>query len=249
MKQWLPIALKQWLWWLFKSPQRKQIGFGTLLTDIKGYWSIQTKPTKSLQPISICIGIKNRSQHLLTHIIPSLNAATHKELVTLSIYDAGSNDVPNLKAAIQALWSGPLIYTEQAQDFTRSRIFNAAILQSPDEYIMACDADIDLPKDIVQKINTYVTPHTAWFPQVWWLSNDEKSGRFFSEGTGLFASTKSNFIKAGQYDETITTWGKEDWLLYFAFYKNKIAGYRTNEREMVHHPHKSLKPEGFEKLF
>jgi hypothetical protein len=249
MKQWLPIALKKWLWWVFKSPQRKQVGYGTLLTDIKGHWAIQTKPTKPLQPISICIGIKNRSEHLLTHLIPSLNAAAHKELITLSIYDAGSNDVPNLKAAIQALWSGSLIYTEQAQDFTRSKTFNAAILQSPDEYFMACDADIQLPKDIVEKINAFVTSHTAWFPQVLWLSNDEKSGRFFSEGTGLFASTKSNFIKVGQYDETITTWGKEDWLLYFAFYKNKIAGYRTNEREMVHHPHESLKPEGFEKLF
>ncbi len=249
MKKWLPIALKQWLWWLFKSPQRMQVGFSTLLTDIKGYWAIKTKSSKPLQPISICIGIKNRSQHLLNYVIPSLNAAKHKELITLSIFDAGSNDVPNLKEAIQALWSGPLIYTEQEQVFARSKTFNAAIRQSTTEYIMACDADIQLPPNIVELVNTYITPHTAWFPQVWWMSDDKKSGRFFTEGTGLFASTKFNFIKVGQYDETITTWGKEDWLLYFAFYKNKIAGYRTNESGMIHHPHESLKPEGFEKLF
>lgn len=249
MKKWLPIAFKQWLWWVFKSPQRTQVGFATLLTDIKGAWAIQTKSIKPLQPISICIGIKNRSEHLLNHVLPSLNKANNKDLIRLSIFDAGSSDNANLELAIRNIWKGHLIYTCKEQTFTRSKTFNEAIHQVDTELIMACDADISLPRDIVKKINHYVTPHSSWFPQVWWLSDDKSTGRFFTEGTGLFASTKSNFIKAGRYDETITTWGKEDWLLYFAFYKNKIAGYRTNELEMIHHPHERLKPEGFVKLF
>lgn len=248
MKRWLPIKLKQGLWWIFKSPQRQWVGWSTLLTDFRGYLAYQLK-SGELQPISICIGIKNRSEHLLNHVLPSLNACENGNLIHLSVYDAGSSDNENLEEAIRQVWKGALIYHCQEQNFTRSKTFNAAILQAPTELVMACDADISLPKVIVQKINRYVTKRTSWFPQVWWLSDDKTSGRFFTEGTGLFASTKTNFIKAGGYDESITEWGKEDWLLFFAFYKHGIACIRTNEKDMIHWPHVSLKPEGFEKLF
>ncbi len=247
MKRWLPIALKQWLWQVFKTPQRKMVGWHTLWTDLKA--ALFLKQPSSLQPVTICIGIKDRNMPLLHHVIPSLNNCNHPELITLSIDDAGSTDLQNPEASIRQYWKGALIYNRHKRTFTRSLTFNAAIQQSNTELVMACDADISLPTDIVEKINRYATKTTAWFPQVWWLNNDKTTGRFFSEGTGIFAATKTNFNATGGYDESITQWGKEDWLLYFAFYKKGIACLRTNEQDMVHHPHPSLKPDDFEKMF
>ncbi len=249
MKKWLPIKLKQWLWWIFKSPQRKVLGMGTLLIDLRGYYTIWGKRSKHLEPVTVCIGIKNRSENLLNHVIPSLNQCLNLELISLSIYDAGSDDIDALEMAIRDKWQGKLIYNKAEQLFTRSKTFNEAILQSETELIMACDADISLPKDLVKKINQFVTAKSAWFPQVWWLAEDKKSGRFFSEGTGIFASTRANFLSAGKYDEGIKEWGKEDWLLFFGFYKNGVSCIRTNELKMIHLPHQSMKPEGFVKLF
>jgi hypothetical protein len=249
MKQWLPIWLKQWLWWVFRSPQRKVIGMDSLWTDTKGYFSKKFKRGKKNQAITICIGIKDRSAHLLDHLLPSLNKCSLRQLIKLSVYDAGSNDTGDLETAIKNAWDGELTYRKEEQAFTRSKTFNEAIMQAGTELVMACDADISLPPDIVKKVNRYVSDGTAWFPQVWWLNEDKEGGRFFTEGTGIFASTKRNFIRAGKYDESIKEWGKEDWLLFFGFYKAGISCVRTNEIEMAHLPHQSLKPQDFVKLF
>lgn len=248
MKKYLPPFIKQYLWRVFKSPERKMVGLNTLFTDIVGkqYFLFNFKKK---HPITICIGIKNRSHNLINVVIQSLNRCDFKEKITLSIFDAGSTDIDDLEKVIKRKWKGPFIYTKIEQPFARSKTFNQAILQAKTELIMACDADIYLPKDIVKKVNTFTTKKTAWFPILWWQNKSQITGRFFTEGTGIFSATKSNFIKAGMYDESITEWGKEDWLLYFSFYQKGIACFRTKEKNMVHHFHPSLKPKDFKALF
>ena len=249
IKQFLPKRFKQFLWFVVKSPQRRwhELGYSTLFTDLKGWMSTRKKPS-TLQPITICIGIKNRSNNLLNFVIPSINKAHHRELITLSVYDCGSDDVANLENEIKNLWKGKLIYQSQAQDFARSKAFNNAVKQAPEGLVLICDADMSLPSDIVNKVNQFVTPHSAWFPHVWY-TNADGSGRFYTESTGMMASTKATFLHVGGYDETITTWGYEDWYLFFAYYKHHIACIRSNEREFIHHYHESLKPAGFRALF
>ncbi len=249
IKQLLPKSLKQFLWFVFKSPQRRwhELGYSTLLTDFKAWWTV-TFSSKKLQPITICIGIKNRSHNLLNYVITSLNECEHKDLIALSIFDCGSDDVLDLKSEIQLKWKGHLIYSKDDQSFARSIAFNKAVKQANTELILVCDADMSLPKNIVQKVNHYVTKQSAWFPHVWY-TNEDGSGRFYTESTGMMASTKQGFFEVGGYDESITQWGYEDWYLFFAFYKKKIACIRSNERDFIHHYHPSLKPEGFKPLF
>lgn len=247
IKRLLPPKFKQFLWFVFKSPQRKWLGHKTLMADYKAWKSTRRTPS-TLQPVSLCIGIKNRSHNLLNHVLPSLNAIEHKDLIELSIYDCGSNDVSNLRHEIESIWKGKLIYQSSEQKFARSMAFNAAVHQSTQNLILICDADMSLPKDILAKVNRYVNENSAWFPHVWY-TNQDGSGRFYTESTGMMAARKSDFLKTGGYDESIKEWGKEDWLLFFEFYKLGIGCIRSNEPEFIHHYHDSLKPEGFVPLF
>lgn len=249
IKKFIPKRIKQFLWFVVKSPQRRwhELGYSTLLTDLKGWLSTRKKPT-SLKSVTICIGIKNRSHNLLNFVIPSLNQAKHPELITLSVYDCGSTDVEHLENAIKNLWKGKLIYQSSEQAFARSKAFNEAVKQAAEGLILVCDADMSLPPDIVNKVNQFVTPHSAWFPHVWY-TNADGSGRYYTESTGMMASTRATFLQVGGYDETITTWGYEDWYLFFAFYKHHLACIRSNEPLFIHHYHESLKPAGFRPLF
>jgi glycosyltransferase involved in cell wall biosynthesis len=249
IKQLLPKSFKQFLWFVFKSPQRHwhELGYSTLFTDFKAWWSVKTSPSK-LQPITICIGIKNRSHNLLNYLITSLNQCEYQDLIAISIFDCGSNDVPDLKSVIESKWKGQLLYTTEEQAFARTIAFNKAVKQAKTELILVCDADMSVPKDIVKRVNHYVTKHSAWFPHVWY-TNEDGSGRYYTESTGMMASYQSQFLATGGYDESIKQWGYEDWYLFFAFYKHGIGCIRSNEKDFVHHYHPSLKPEGFKPLF
>ncbi|MBL7837632.1 MAG: hypothetical protein JNM67_08955 [Bacteroidetes bacterium] len=245
----LPKQFKQFLWFVFKSPQRKwkELGYSTLMTDIKGWISTRRTP-KKLKKITICIGIKNRSVNLIDFVITSANLCDHKDLIAFSIFDCGSDDTENLEQSIRSLWKGEFTFQSENIQFARSIAFNRAVKSADDGLILVCDADMSLPKDIVFKVNKFASRHSAWFPHVW-FTNEDGSGRYYTESTGMMACYKSDFIKAGQLDETIKDWGKEDWLLFFAFYKIGKACIRSNEPNFVHHYHKSLKPEHFKPLF
>ena len=247
IKKLLPRGVKQYLWYLFKAPQRKWIGYGTIWTDLRGYL-VTRKGRRNLQPVSVCIGVKNRSNNLLDYVVASLNRCENKELIELSVFDCGSSDHSNLEDALRREWKGRLVYHRKEQPFARSEAFNAAVEQSGHGQILVCDADMSLPADIVKRVNRYVTPRSAWYPVVKFM-NEDGSSRFYGESTGMFASRREDFIKAGKLDESIREWGKEDWLLYFAFYKAGLACIRTKEPDFIHHYHPSLKPDDFVPLF
>jgi predicted glycosyltransferase involved in capsule biosynthesis len=107
---------------------------------------------------------------------------------------------------------------------------------------------MSIPKDMVKKVNHYTGEYSAWFPQIWFTHRDG-TGHFMSEGTGIMASQRQQFLNFGGYDESIIDWGKEDWFLFFEYYKNGVGCIRSKEPEFIHHYHESLKPEGYENLF
>ncbi len=240
--------IKYFLWKLFKSPERKWVGWSTLFTDFRSQlYSVFFMPKS--KPITVCVGVKNRSNYLLQVLIHSLNQVHDKNNVALCVLDCGSNDVVDLHNEIKQKWDGNLIYHLHEQNFERSKVYNQLVNLSLNELVFICDADIQLPKDIVKKVNKYTNRFTSWFPILWWMNEDNVTGKFFSASTGMLATIKSNFIKTGGYDESIKEWGKEDWLLYFEFYKSRISCRRTFEKEMIHHYHPSLQPKDFKPLF
>ncbi|MEZ4804054.1 MAG: hypothetical protein R2852_00815 [Bacteroidia bacterium] len=179
MKRFLPKNLKQLLWFIVKSPQRKWIGYSTLFLDMRAYLSVFFKTSRK-QKITICVGVKNRSENLLSFLITSMNACKDKDLLALSIYDCGSTDVQDLKTSIQDIWEGDLKFETSDQDFARTISFNGAVKMADTELVLICDADMSLPADIVSKVVKYTGKFSAWFPVVWY-TNEDGSGRYYTK--------------------------------------------------------------------
>lgn len=250
--------MKRLAWFIFKSPQRKLVGYKTWWVDILGCFERLINQIKSpfapLKEVTICTGLYNRSENYLSVLLPSLLKIKHPEKVVLSVFDCGSNDTNDLESEIKKIWKGKLVFNAEQIPFSRSVAFNRAIMQSYSKLIFVCDADVSVPANLVKKCNINTSKHLAWFPVCFWLNEGKnecqpENGKFFSEGTGLFACQKSQLGVTGMYDENITDWGKEDWDLFFRFYTNKIMPLRTREKTLLHFWHPSQKPVGFKSLF
>lgn len=248
MKKYLPPRFKQFLWFVFKSPQRKHGGPWSLFTDLTGYFTILIKK-QALQPITICTGIKNRSDNYLTVFLDSLNNCKNKESISLSVFDCNSSDVSDLQTEIKNKWNGNLIFKSEEVDFTRAHTFNKAMKQASTELLFVCDADMCLPENILEKVNKYVTKKSSWFPISFHLDKSGENGKFKTEGKGIFATSKTQLQKVGPYDENFTSWGDEDWEMFFRFYKNGIRPFRTKERNLIHNYHESKRPKDYKSKY
>ncbi len=234
---------------MFKSPQRKWVGWGSLWVDFTGWVSRKTNK-KNHEVVWICVGNFNRSHSLLNNLIASVSKINHPEKIGFSIFDCGSTDAADLKMEIEKIWKGGLVFNQEKVHFSRSSAFNAAIKQAPGELIFVCDADIQLPPNFLDEIYRNVSTNSVWFPICQWQLEDGKAQwRWFTEGTGIFAATKKQLQKTGVYNLEFTTWGKEDWDLFFRFYQAGIVPHRTKCIGLYHVWHPSSKPDGFVKLF
>jgi len=251
VKAWLPNSIKFPLWWIFKSPQRT-LGYGTLWRDLQGIalylfrkyvFSVQPKP------ISICVGIYNRSEIFLQHFIPSLAQCQHAELIELSVFDCGSTDIPNLQQRIQEVYKGKLIFRSEPIPFTRAKSFNEAVSQASNELIFICDADFSLPFNLVQLCSNYTQVNTCWFPIVFYLYKNKAPFYHASHGEwmlwggkGILACYKKAFTQLGGLDEKFITWGGEDEEFYMRCYAAKMKVIRSKENQLLHHWHPSFNP-------
>ena len=243
-------SIKRLAWFIWKSPQRKFCGWSSLLTDLLGLWHIRFSRNKKPRQIWVCVGVKNRSQALLEYLIPSLCRLTEKNRISLSIADLGSTDIDNLEAAIRNLWSGELVYTCVQDDFSRAKAFNLAIKQKGEGLLFVCDADISVPDNLICSIDKYVTRKTAWFPICQWqLESGNAAWKWFSAGTGIFVAEDAHVMATGVLDEKYSSWGKEDWDLFFRFYKAGIMPLRTRVKGLYHHWHTPSRPADFKKMF
>ena len=249
LKSLIPIWLKRVAWYLFKSPQRSIGLASSWMIEIIGFCTIQfytyIYKNKKLKPVSICTGLKNRSNHYLTITLASILKMRHQELIELSVYDCGSTDVSDLVSEIRKHWQGTLIYHSEELSFERSKIFNRAIAQCTNELFFVSDADMELPENLVALCNTYVHPKIVWFPICFHLFQNKKNimspenGSWRYSGMGMFASLKNSFYTVGAYDEKFKTWGEEDIDLWTRYYKNGIYPYRKKCKGLFHHYHET----------
>lgn len=246
IKSIIPNFIKYPLWWIGKSPQRK-FGMFTLWNDLSAlfYCSFYSVfKIKKLHKISICVGIYNRSDLFLTHFIESLNTIKYPELIELSVFDCGSDDVSNLETEIKNKWKGELKFFSQPIKFSRAFSFNKAVEQSTAEIIFICDADMSLPENIVSICNHFTSPKNVWYPIVFYLPKDKNEIGHWMQygGKGMLACYKSEFIKVGKLNETYTEWGREDDELWERFMKSGYHIIRNRQFGLNHNWHESFNP-------
>jgi len=250
IKKLIPNSVKYPFYYLFKAPQRSFAPY-SIYNDLKGiaiYIWYKIFPIKKLKPITICTGIYNRSENYLTHLLQSINAAKNQHLITLSVFDCNSNDVENLENEIKKYWKGKLIFNKETIKFSRSYTFNKAVNQSNTEIIFICDADLSLPKNIVESINFYTANNRVWYPIFFFLYKNKpavinkNNGEWEQYGSkGMLACLKNSWTEIGGLNETYTTWGNEDTELWERFHKNGFTIVR-NRAKILHHWHSSHNP-------
>lgn len=251
IKSLIPNEYKYPLWWILKSPQRT-IGKQTLLNDLKGIiiFCFRTfLPFKPLQPISICTGIKNRSDNYLNHFLASVNQMENLHLIELSVFDCGSDDIDDLEERIREKWKGKLVFNREDVKFTRSYSFNKAIRQSSNKLVLCCDADLSLPKDMVKWCNQYTARKQTWFPIYYFLYKGkpaviaEGNGEWDQYGSrGLFSCYKDDFERAGAFDESYQVWGGEDIDLWTRFHRMGYTVIRSRKKGLFHRWHTTFNP-------
>ncbi|MFN9583004.1 MAG: glycosyltransferase family 2 protein [Bacteroidota bacterium] len=222
----------------------------TVLTDVLGLTIYVTRfffPKKKLQPLSICTGIYNRSSNYLNRLLNSLEHAEYKHLIELSVFDCCSDDISDLEAEIRKRWKGKLVFTREPVKFARSYTFNKAVDQASHELIFICDADLSLPKNIVNLCNQYTGKNTVWYPIYFFLYKDKpailnrENGEWEQYGSrGMLACTKNAFSDAGRLNEAYTVWGGEDTDLWERFHRRHYIIIRNRVKGLFHHWHQTF---------
>jgi len=161
--------------------------------------------------ISICIAYKNREQALINYLIESMNTCIDSDQFILCV---GSNDPINDK--ILEKWKGPIEWNYIPGEFERSKNLNAAAKKSPEEKLFFCDVDMTLPEDFVQQYEENVASKKVWFPVCFSLAKeqerkiDNSCGWWRYTGYGMVGILKNDWLKIEKWNETITTYGRED---------------------------------------
>jgi len=250
IKKLIPNSIKYPFYFIFKAPQR---GFApkSIIYDLLGigiYIWYALFPFKKLKPITICTGIYNRSNNYLTHLLQSIKNAKHQHLITLSVYDCNSNDIPNLSSEIRKQWKGNLIFKTENIKFSRAYAFNKAVGESLTAIVFICDADLSLPKNIVAYCNYFTGIKRVWYPIFFFLYNNKpiviakQNGEWEQFGSkGMLACLKQDWNNIGGLNENYTTWGREDTELWENFHKNNYTIVR-NRAKILHHWHSSHNP-------
>jgi hypothetical protein len=246
IKKYLPVWIKWLPSWLLLADQRQEGVAYTWMVEARGCLSFIKKtvlPGKKLKPVTICTGIKNRTENYLNYVLPSLLKMKNQELICLSVFDCNSEDSKNIEDEIRKVWKGTLIFESADVPFTRSYSFNKAIENAPSEIIFASDADLTLPANLVKLCNIYVTKWTVWFPVFFSLKqyaevkHSKENGYWYPTSLGMFAAYKWQFEKVGKFDEKYKKWGMEDNDLWLRFYRHGFCPFRTRPKGLFHHWH------------
>lgn len=251
MKQHLPQWIRFPLWWLFKSPQRVA-GPASLLRDLKGLCIVVIRylfPLRHLEPVSVCVGLKDRSDLFLRCFLPSLAKCDHAHLLELSVFDCGSKDAEQLEKEVRSSFPGKVVFHSEPHEFSRAFAFNRAVLQSGGSRVFLCDADFSLPADLVKRVNQFTGKRRFWFPIVFYLYKnkpayfDPNHGEWMLwGGKGIAAGMRSDYLASGGLDERFVTWGSEDEEFWLRLHQLGYVIVRTREKGLLHHWHPSLNP-------
>lgn len=246
VKKLIPNSWKYPYYWLFKSPQR-QFGFKTLVPDLKGVFLfpfLKYCYRPQLKNLAVCVGIKDRNYNLINHLIKSLNHCQYRDKITLSVFDCGSEDVENPETEIRKHWKGKLIFNSQPVQFARAYSFNRAVMQADEALIFICDADMQVPENLLRLCNAYTSFRMVWYPIVFYLyqnkpSVESKENGYWMKfsGKGMLACKKQDFIEIGMLNEQFTEWGREDDELWERFVKAGYCILRNRQKGLIHHWH------------
>lgn len=170
--------------------------------------------------ICVCVGVRNRSEQLLKHLVPSLAQCASAKDIALSVLDCRSTDVPELAKEIRKIWTHKLYFKNSDKLFTRSSSINNAVKQSKESLLFLCDADISLPSDFVDLMKKNVKKNQTWYPICFSLFVNrpkiEKvdNGRWRKRGFGLVGIHREKFKEIKGYSETFKSWGGEDTYMF-----------------------------------
>ncbi len=244
-KKFIPTAFKKPFWWLFKAPQH-QAGLFTYGLEIKGYIGIISdiifsSSRKRRAPITICVSNKNRSEAVINFLVKSIMEADNSHLISLSVFDCGSDDALLLEKTLKDKFGERVQFESMEMNFSRSIALNRAVRNARNSLLLICDADISVPRNILEKVNFYIHSNRAWFPVCKaFATKEENSFSWYMEGKGIVGCTIEQFEKCQGFDASITDWGGEDSDLWYRFWKNKIFCYRSKEANLIHHWHPSV---------
>jgi len=196
--------------------------------------------------ISICVGLKNRTE-MIMKLIDSMNYCFDKEKLKLSIYDCGTEDI-DIKDKIKDKWKGKLIFTQEKIKFSRSYSVNMACKQAKTRYLFMCDIDMHLPKDFVRQYYNNVNYKSVWFPTCFKLFENkqkfinEDNGIWLEDGHGIVGMTSNNFFDKCHLNEDFTEHGGEDNDLYYRILKKrKLKIIREKYIGLFHNWHEDLR--------
>jgi len=247
IKRYLPNSIKESLHFWFKSDQRA-LGYFTIGLDALAWIRFHISGKRKLNPISICLGLLNRTDMVINELLPSIAKLYNLNLIHFTIVDCGSENLIKLRKELDRLMPNHYQIIETKQDFHRARVYNQAISMAKHEYFFATDADISLPENLVELVNKYVSNKIAWFPICFNLNKEAKSkqdGNWLNSGYGLFADSKYQFQKVGKYNEQYLSWGGEDKELFLNYYLHRRLVYRNKCNRLFHNYHDSLKPDNY----
>jgi len=197
-----------------------------------------------MEKITICVGLRNRMEHLIEDLVCSMNNCKYFEKLELSVFDCNSDDVDNVKDTICRYWKREVYFEQQYIDFSRSYTFNRAVKNSKTDYVFLCDADMSLPFDFVEQFFSNVSNNKIWFPICFSLLKgkpmivDDNNGWWRENGFGMVGIFKNNFYKYGMLNEKFSDWGGEDNDFYNRIPENIRA--RSKCYGFFHHWHCSL---------
>jgi len=200
---------------------------------------------KQTNAISICVGIKNRTQPLINNLIESLLVVdTFQNIdIELSVFDCGSDDVVDVESHIKKYWLKMLKYKEIPSKFTRAHSLNAAVKQARFPWVFLCDADMSLPPDFPSQYFKNVSENQAWFPICFSLGRNKsrkvssENGWWRESGFGMVGMSRKYFLDIGGFNEkAYIKWGGEDNHLYD---KTKIKKVRERCYGLFHNWHES----------
>lgn len=228
------------------------VGPRSLIRDLKGLCIVLVRyllPIRKLEPVSICVGLKDRSDLFFRVFLSSVSKCDYAHLIELSIFDCGSKDADRIEKEVKGNFPGKVVFRSEPHDFSRAFAFNRAVQQSGCPRVFLCDADFSVPPDLVKRVNQFTGRRMFWFPIVFYLYKN-KPEYFHPDngewmlwgGKGIVAGMRSEFLASGGLDERFNTWGSEDEEFWMRLHKTGHVIVRTREKGLLHHWHPSLNP-------
>lgn len=164
--------------------------------------------------ISICVPLMNRGDNF-ARLYETVKHIQNKELV---VTDYGSSDI-DLTA-----YDCKVVRLELP--FRRAAALNAAFNASVGDIVFFCDADMLLPANLHDVLQSKVAPGVCYFPVCFSLYQGKPAiisadnGWWRATGFGMCGFLRDDFIKCGKWPEQFQKHGGEDDYLFSSAKKN-----------------------------